>query len=358
MWNAVKHSPELIIIRLCCRYALGQMAASDCVPYLESSLDETRLLAMLHEERVLLLVYQVLSGDLKPHVSPKLIKILSQKSKVILTQQLALMVTQRDVQKAFQTAEIPYIFLKGPVLNQMLWGRRMMRYSGDLDVLVAPKDIFRANTVLKQLSFKTNLSEKKLRFHLFFHQCSTKKDVIYWHGEQSQLIELHWKSYCSEFIFKRNNTWEHGIDDEAYILYLCLHAARHGWSRLIWLVDIIAFITSKNIDILRLRELATASHITPVVDEAILLAEQWLGMCLLPHGDLDNLDGLDKLSQRNQLLQKRVMWARKTDLDDTLWTQLSKRFLMNAFCSNAYHQIRLWIQITLGAVIMKLSKSK
>ncbi|MDF1646825.1 MAG: nucleotidyltransferase family protein [Legionellaceae bacterium] len=351
MWDSEKYTPEERVIRMCCRYALGYMEASECLPYLKLSLDETQFLILLHEERILLLVYQVLSGDLKIYVSPQFIENLSLRVKSILSHQLALMALERDVDQAFNAKKIPYTFLKGPALNRMLWGRRMMRYSGDLDVLVSPKDILKAHAILKMLHFKSEISEKSLRFHQKIYRITTKKDASYRREALSQKIELHWKTYCTEFVVKRDKAQNKRLDNEAYALYLCLHAAKHGWSRLIWLVDIIAFLQVKKVDIKSLRAYAKKQHIGPVVDEALLLARQWLGIHLIAH------DTFETVKKRESWLEKRVLWARKKDLKDTLWGQLSKRFYMNAFCSSIFCQMRLWAQIFLGTMIMKLSKT-
>ena len=345
MWSSTQHTPEMTVIRMCCRYALGHMPLSDCQAYLiDKPLNKKLFFELLHEERVLLLVYQVLSGSLKKAVSSELLQALSDKANRILRRQLILMSVERDVREAFRAKNITHTFLKGPDLNRMLWGGQMMRYSGDLDVLIAPKDIFIANAILAHLKFKPELSEKSLRFHQICSKMTTKKDACYVNQSLGLHIELHWKTYCTEFLIKPNQA----MDDITYALYLCLHAAKHGWSRLIWLVDIIALIQVKQLDILQLRALAKSRHITPVIDEVILLAEQWLGIQLVT----DAL--LETLATRNKLLNKRVAWARRPGLDETLRGQLSKRFWMNAFCSNLFRQVQLWGQVAFGTIVMKL----
>ncbi len=114
----------------------------------------------------------------------------------------------------------------------------------------------------------------------------------------------------------------------------------------------MAFIQIKNIDILNLKQLAKKNHIEPVVSEAILLAAAWLGIKLVRDAELAGLNS------RKKLLEKRLVWGKKGELSHSLWQQLSKRFLMNAFCSHAYIQMRLWIQVTLGTIIMTLSKAQ
>jgi hypothetical protein len=201
MWDSGNNTPEMMCLRMCCRYALGQMNVSDCLPYLEHPLNEACFIELLHEHRLVLVGYQVLSSDFKAYVSESLLQKLQEKAKPIINRQLVLMHTAREVHHVLEQQAIPHIFLKGPVLNQALWGRRMMRYSRDLDILVLSSDIFKANTVLQQLDFKSDLSDASLCFHKRFSAWTTKKDAAYWKKGVSQCIELHWKTHCTEFIF-------------------------------------------------------------------------------------------------------------------------------------------------------------
>ncbi len=342
-----KPTSEVLLARVCCQSALGYLSAADCLAYLNIPLSEARFLEVLHEERVLLLVHQVFSGELKPHITEHLKQSVGQEAKKILHRQLVLAQVELEVQKALQAQNITHIFLKGPALNQALWGRRLMRYSGDLDVLIAPEDGRKAHTILQSLGFEAHLSLKKMLFHQRFHRLSTKKDIAYWRERAFlQKVELHWKTYCTEFIVRQSRL--EGFADEAYVLYLCLHAAKHGWSRLMWLVDIVAFLNQKQLDVLRLRALAKARHITPVLDEAILLAKAWLNVDLLPEGQLT------AIQKREVWLERRVVWARKSGVKDTLGLQLLKRFFMNAFCSNPVRQMLLWAQIFAGTISKSL----
>jgi|APSaa5957512535_1039671.scaffolds.fasta_scaffold755814_1 hypothetical protein len=53
-------------------------------------------------------------------------------------------------------------------------------------------------------------------------------------------------------------------------------------------------------------------------------------------------------------MAKVELKAKTVYAEDTFRGQLAKRFLMNAFCSNFFIQIRLWVQVFLGAAIMKI----
>lgn len=348
MWDSDNNTPEMILLRMCCRYALGQMSASDCLPYLEPPLDDVRFIELLHEHRLLLLVYQVLSSNFRAHVSAGLIQKLKEKAEPIINSQLVLMRTARDVHQVLEQQAISHIFLKGPALNQTLWGRRMMRYSRDLDVLVLPRDILKANTALQKLNFKSELSDTTLCFHKRLNAWTTKKDAAYWKKGMPQCIELHWKTHCTEFIFpsRKNREALSQFSDEEHVLYLCLHAAKHGWLRMIWLMDIVALLQTKHLDVSRVRTLAKARHITPVVDEAILLAEQRFGVILCP------AELLIEVNKHNARLQQRVAWAKRPDLKPFL-NDMASRYFANAFCSSRWRQVRLWTQIFLGAMISR-----
>lgn len=338
----------MIWLRMCCRYALGAMSLLDCLPYLEQPLDDVRFIELLHDHRLLLLVYQVLSSDFQAYVPKSLLQKLKSKANPVINTQLVLMRTARDVHRVLEQHAISHVFLKGPSLNQMLWGRRMMRHSRDLDVLILPRDIFKANTALQQLAFKSELSSISMRFHQRFSTWTTKKDAAYWKRGMPQCIELHWKTYCTEFILptikKRDSLLQ--FTDEEHVLYLCLHAAKHGWLRMIWLVDIVALLQTKQIDVSCVRTLAKARHITPVVDEMMLLAEQWLGVTLCSE------KSYIEIQERGILLQKRIAWAKKLDLKP-FFRDLTGRYFANAFCSSRWRQARLWAQIFSGAMISR-----
>jgi hypothetical protein len=352
MWDSNNITPEMVCLRVFCRRALGQMSVSDCLPYLEQPLDGVRFIDLLQEHRLLLLVYQVLSSEFEAYVSARLLQKLKHQAKPMINNQLVIMRTAQDVHRVLEQQAIPHVFLKGPNLNQILWGRRMMRHSRDLDVLILPRDILNANTTLRQLGFKSELSDKSMRFHQRLSTWTTKKDAAYWKPGVAQCIELHWKTYCTEFILspmkKRGALLQ--FSDEEHVLYLCLHAAKHGWLRMIWLVDIVALLQTKRIEISSVRTLAKARHITPVVDEMMLLAEQWLGITLCP-GDI-----LIQIRKRDTRLQQRVTWAARSDLD-SFFKDLIGRYFANAFCSSRWRQTRLWIQIFLGAIISRCLNS-
>ncbi len=337
--DATDSFQEMRLIRMCCAYALDDGCTAELISCMHMPLDEKKLMRLLAAHRLLLLVYQVLSSDFPKHAPPKLLNVLRKKAEPVIATQLRMIQASNQLSQAFSRALIPHAFLKGQTLNHMLWGRRMMRHSNDVDVLVRPCDVFKAHEVLQSLAFKPQCSVKSLRIHARLYRVSTKRDVAYMRAGLAKRIELHWKSYGTEFILEKGAAPE--LTDEAYLLYLCLHAAKHGWSRMIWVVDIIAFARIKKINMADIQRLAAKRRIKPVADEACLLASIWFGI------DLLNKDDLERIKVREAYLNKRLLYGRKP-LPETLWETYQKLYIMNAFCSGCWMQVRLWGQVFVG----------
>ena len=59
-----------------------------------------------------------------------------------------------DIHDFLQERHIPYVVLKGIPLNQQLYGNKMLKYSGDIDILVDKKDFLAAHTCLLELGYE------------------------------------------------------------------------------------------------------------------------------------------------------------------------------------------------------------
>ncbi|MEK3885885.1 nucleotidyltransferase domain-containing protein [Bacillus sp. FSL K6-3431] len=149
--------------------------------------------------------------------------------------------------KLFNENEILLLFLKGPVLADDLYGDISKRTSGDLDILISIENLDKANALLIDLGYEKDeyihsvLNDWKWRHHHF----------TYYHPVQGTKIEIHWRlnpAPSKEPTF--NELWgrkrkssitsypTYFMGNEDVFFFLVTHGARHGWSRLRWLVDI------------------------------------------------------------------------------------------------------------------------
>jgi len=163
--------------------------------------------------------------------------------------------------KLFMENEIPTIVLKGPVLAKDLYGDLSRRTCGDLDIFIPINDLEKADELLVALGYEkdeyiqTLLNDWKWRHHHF----------TYYHPIMGTKIEIHWRLNPSPSIEPSfNELWERKrqstitsypvyiLSEEDLFYFLVTHGARHGWSRLRWLVDIHQMVQKQlNWDIVR-----------------------------------------------------------------------------------------------------------
>lgn len=156
--------------------------------------------------------------------------------------------------KLFMENEIRSLVLKGPILAKDLYGDLSRRTCGDLDILIPINDLEKADQLLVGLGYEkdeyiqTLLNDWKWRHHHF----------TYYHPIKGTKIEIHWRlnpSPSKEPTF--NELWERKrqstitsypiyiLSEEDLFYFLVTHGARHGWSRLRWLVDIHQIVSKK-----------------------------------------------------------------------------------------------------------------
>ena len=138
--------------------------------------------------------------------------------------------------KVFQERSIEVIPLKGPVLALALYDNASMRQANDLDLLVRGGDFPGAEALLIGLGF-AGLG------------AAGEHDRRFLRGEL--LVELHFELASPRFFpFEIEGIWDHshlsdfrGIPVSAMsandlVLYLCAHGLKHGFSRLVWILDL------------------------------------------------------------------------------------------------------------------------
>lgn len=130
---------------------------------------------------------------------------------------------------------IEVIPLKGPVLAETLYGEVTLRPSVDLDLLVRVGDYHRAEQLLMDQSWKASAPADE-------YQRKFVRDGI--------LVELHFRVASPRaFPFDVHGVWnrarnstfrDHPIKSMSEVdrtLYLLLHGLKHGYGKLIWILD-------------------------------------------------------------------------------------------------------------------------
>ena len=141
---------------------------------------------------------------------------------------------------------VPVIPYKGPVLATTVYGNLTLRQSGDLDILVRPQDAQQATTLLLSRGYR----RWEHRPATLFPGFRKVEELIRADGQV--LVELHQKITSGTFFFplhpgrlwarveevSLDNTRVRSLPPEELLVVLCVHGAKHHWSRLGWICDV------------------------------------------------------------------------------------------------------------------------
>ncbi|WP_028611938.1 nucleotidyltransferase domain-containing protein [Paenibacillus harenae] len=203
-------------------------------------------------------------------------------------QMLALSGEMEQLSKVFSDHDIRTLFLKGPVIAADLYGDVSLRTSCDLDFLVPIGALEQVESLLVSLGYvkddyiETVLSDWKWRHHHF----------AFYHPDKRIKAEVHWRlNPAPSKEPKFNDLWErrrqsslinrpiYYLGREDLFMFLVSHGARHGWSRLRWLLDIKQLI-NQQIDWPKLIRLLREHRYAHIGGQALLLAARLLAVPL------------------------------------------------------------------------------
>ncbi len=211
-----------------------------------------------------------------------------------------------SLHRLYREQQIDLRIFKGIPLAIAAFQDPAMRDAGDIDLLVAERDIFKAGEILESQGYarfqpKARLTPRRLRSYLA-HQ----KDFSYEHPATGMVIDLHWRLFRNSFLPANARIEEVGEDwinlgserlatfpALRQLLYLCVHGALDGWLRLKWLADIGALLHTMTAEQLTVAATAASEQqALPQFSAALLLCHDLLGYDpdSLPAGCLNRND--------------------------------------------------------------------
>jgi hypothetical protein len=173
----------------------------------------------------------------------------SAKRNFILTTQLL------DLLRAFATEGIAVVPVKGPALAESLYRDPALRPFSDLDILVRPRDVPAALRLLSREGYS-------LASHMARVPTPTLLNLnfeLLLHRKQRAPVDLQWKVGLADYPFciDPEMLWRSltrcqiagseaaSLSAEALMLFLCVHGAKHAWSRLQWLGDVARLVRAQ-----------------------------------------------------------------------------------------------------------------
>jgi len=187
-----------------------------------------------------------------------------------------------QVNQLFRYHHIHMLILKGPTLGHELFGDISLRTSSDIDVLIPIEQLEKVESILLQQGYlkddyiQTVLNDWKWRHHhmTFTHPSKGTKLEVHWRLHPGPKREPDFQELWSR---KRRcnliNSPLYTLHHEDLFLYLSSHGARHGWSRLRWLLDIHQ-LANQELDWENVASLAKEYDIFHIGGQAMVLSTQ------------------------------------------------------------------------------------
>jgi putative nucleotidyltransferase-like protein len=227
---------------------------------------------------------------------------------------------------------VPY---KGPALAESVYGDLALRSFSDLDFLISPADFERAKQALTELGYRPSvgLSPAAERFWL---RKGYEREFDSSAGKN--LVELQWGVlpyfYAVDLgiddLLARSVRTSAGVrgvwclSPEDALLVLCLHAAKHLWTRLIWVCDIAETLRTQTIDYTLVLARAQSLGILRIIGVSFWLAEHLL-RAPVPQPAKQVVAGDPEVSVLGQEFAARLAKSATYDLDSSEYFRLILR---------------------------------
>jgi putative nucleotidyltransferase-like protein len=196
----------------------------------------------------------------------------------------------------FETRNVRAIPYKGPGLAQSAYGDLGLRSFSDLDMLISPADFEPAKRALAEIGYHPSQELPPAVERLFLR---TGYERSFDGAAGKNLVELQWNllpylyavdsraaDSRVEDLLARSRQLRLGaaevpcLSPEDSLLVLCLHAAKHLWTRLIWLADIAESLRAPELDCALVVRRARAMGIARILGVSCWLTQRLLGAAI------------------------------------------------------------------------------
>jgi hypothetical protein len=187
-----------------------------------------------------------------------------------------------------KAAGIEAVTFKGPVLAAMAYGSTDLRQFVDLDILVHQEDLPRVAEILTAEGYLSPHIRREGLATGYFQEC----EDAFFAARGMGAVDVHWKITPRSFRFApaEESFWQRAqpvelefgavtaISPEDSLLYICVHAAKHGWVKLGSICDVAETIRARPaIDLMAMLDEATSLGSRRMFLTGILLAHELVG---------------------------------------------------------------------------------
>lgn len=212
--------------------------------------DWQKVLWLTERHRVAGLVVEILS---RAGVSPPddIWTSLRAKARMDAADELLMLSTTVVLTGQFKRAGVDMAVLKGVTTALSAFGRLGIRYSSDIDLLVAKRDVEQAAQIISDFGYTRVEPPVDASPSILKDRMARHKDLVFVHPKSGAVIELHWRLFQNPYILARaedgpfepmtllGGATVSTLNADLALLYLCVHGGEHGWERLKWLADLV-----------------------------------------------------------------------------------------------------------------------
>lgn len=254
-----------------------------------SDVDWNRFLSLAEHHGLLpLAARNLLEMEAAADLPPEVERALRSGFEANLKHSLWLTAEMARLLRHFEMRQVRSLAYKGPVLGQSVYHDVALRNFSDLDFLIPRGEFERAKQALGEMGYRAseNLDPAVERFWL-----RNGNERGFSSSAGNNLVELQWALVpyfysvelpVEELLGRAGRIVVCGWDapclsPEDSLLVLCLHAGKHIWTRLLWLVDIAETLRSQTIEYKVVFSRARALGITRILGVSFWLVKNVLG---------------------------------------------------------------------------------
>ncbi len=241
----------------CCRWAFagGDKGAIDA---LAKAIDWKLFLAVVRRHRVEGLVWHSLAR-LAIALPEDLARILADDARRIAEHGLRCAGEMARLSRAFETARIPLLFIKGVTLGKLAYANPFLKMGWDIDLLIPDARVAAAAAALQRSGYRLGNPAVEPQSAAFKRWHRKRKESVWYNPDTNLHVELHSRLADNPRLIAQigidspNQLVEvaRGIvlptlaDDELFA-YLCVHGASSAWFRLKWITDLAALLDRRD----------------------------------------------------------------------------------------------------------------
>jgi len=283
-------SSEFLLTAACCGWPPSDRRAAAIRDAANEVSEWDRFLCIVKRHRVAVQVRHAL-GEIVKELPPAISKQLDTIVERHVRRGLRLAAETVRLQNLLAAAAIPNLVLKGVALEQLAYGSIAAKQTRDIDLLVPPECAERALQLLERDGYTLSLPVTTLstiqrraliRYAREVELAEPRTQIrveLQWRGADNPVLLFGIDAHSlAQTVALSEDASVRTLAPDDLFAYLCVHGARHSWSRLKWLADLNALVVSKNCVIEQLYRHAQSVGAGLCAGQALLLCHQLFGL--------------------------------------------------------------------------------